>query len=134
LTSNRDIILRNIDGSLKRVSQKSGAYDPLQYPLLFPLGDYGWSIPLPGNPVTIMDFYRYRLMERSNQPSLLHLGGKLFQQYVTDQYSKMEGDRLDFIKFNQSKLRVDSYNNIADAIAAVTATGNIIDGAGNIPR
>jgi hypothetical protein len=129
-TSNRDIILTNIDGSLKRVHAKSGAYDPLQYPLLFPFGDYGWSIPVPQAPnISIMAFSRYRLMERSNQPSLLHLGGKLFQQYVTDQFSKMEGDRLDFVKFNQDKLRIASYNDVQDAVAAVAANGAIFDPA-----
>jgi hypothetical protein len=129
-TSNRDIILTNIDGSLKRVSVKSGAYDPLQYPLLFPFGDYGWSIPLPpAHKTSIMEFACYRLMERHNQPSLLHFGGKLFQQYVTDQFSKMEGDRLNYIKNHQDKLRVSSYSDVQDAIAGIAANGSILDGA-----
>jgi hypothetical protein len=79
----RDIILTHTGGGLQRISQLHGAYDPLQYPLLFDKGDYGWCLGL-GNKVTIKQFYSYRLMERPDQPTLLFNGGKLFQQYVVD--------------------------------------------------
>ena len=35
-TSNRDIVLRNCNGHLDKVSKLHRAYDALQYPLLFP--------------------------------------------------------------------------------------------------
>ena len=38
----RDIVLKTHEGRLRRISELNGAYDPLQYPLLFPYGEYGW--------------------------------------------------------------------------------------------
>ena len=38
----RDIIIQRFDNKLIRISELHGAYDPLQYPLLFPFGEYGW--------------------------------------------------------------------------------------------
>jgi len=38
----RDIIIKRFDNKLTRISELHGAYDPLQYPLLFLFGEYGW--------------------------------------------------------------------------------------------
>src|SRR6266516_2058088 len=38
----RDIIIETIEGKLKHINELNGAYDPLQYPLLFSYGEYGW--------------------------------------------------------------------------------------------
>src|SRR6185436_16241297 len=38
----RDILIKRFDDKLIRISELHGAYDPLQYPLLFPFGEYGW--------------------------------------------------------------------------------------------
>jgi len=38
----RDILLKTHTGKLQKISELHGAYDPLQYPLLFPYGEYGW--------------------------------------------------------------------------------------------
>ncbi|OAD75969.1 hypothetical protein PHYBLDRAFT_59500 [Phycomyces blakesleeanus NRRL 1555(-)] len=47
---------------------------------------------------------------------LLHLFGRLFQQYIVDMYAKVEHDRLHFITSNQNRLRVDLYSGIQDAV------------------
>ena len=41
-TQPRDIVLRQRDGPLYRISDLHPAYCPLQYPLLFPRGENGW--------------------------------------------------------------------------------------------
>ena len=38
----RDILIKRYNNKLERISELNGAYDPLQYPLLFPFGEYGW--------------------------------------------------------------------------------------------
>ncbi|CAG8484501.1 6845_t:CDS:2 [Scutellospora calospora] len=38
----RDIIAHSQLGKLQKISEVSGSYDPMQYPLLFPRGQYGW--------------------------------------------------------------------------------------------
>ena len=42
---------------------------------------------------------------------------RLFQQYSVDMYVKVETERLNFIRFNQSKLRSEEYVRLRDDIA-----------------
>jgi hypothetical protein len=64
--------------------------------------------------VTPMQFYFYRLQIRLG--FWLHHAGHLYQQYVVDQYSKIEQHRLNYLKLNQKTLRLELYNGVADAI------------------
>src|ERR1043165_7632366 len=40
--NNRDIVVKRKQGQLVHMTELHGTYDPLQYPLLFPYGEYGW--------------------------------------------------------------------------------------------
>ena len=107
-------------GGIKRITETHCAYDSLHYLLLFLLGNDGWHIGIPhskgrGN-VTALEFYCYHLMIRSG-PNHLHLSGRLFHQYIVDMYAKIEQQRLNYIKTNQQKIRVDLYSGLADAVA-----------------
>ena len=120
VVANRDIVLYTFGGGIKRVTETHCAYDSLHYVLLFPLGNDGWHIGIPhsrgrGN-VTALEFYCYRLMIRSGS-NHLHLSGRLFHQYIVDMYAKIEQHRLNYIKTNQQKIRVDLYSGLADAVA-----------------
>ncbi|OWZ02815.1 Transcriptional factor B3 [Phytophthora megakarya] len=42
-TKDRDIVVNLRGGGLQRISDLHPAYDPLQFPLLFPFGEQGWS-------------------------------------------------------------------------------------------
>ena len=42
-TNPRDVILRGRDSTLHRISEIHASYDPYQYPLLLPHGEFGWS-------------------------------------------------------------------------------------------
>ena len=64
-----------------------------------------------------MEYYSYRLMVRS-AVSYLHLYGRLYHQYLADMYAKVEQLRLNYIKCNQQKIRVDLYSGLADAISS----------------
>ena len=92
--SNRDILLRLRHGGFQRISEVHPSYDPLHYVLLFPKGDDGWhvDIPLEGSAkrerITTMQFYSYRLQIR-NEDWIQH-AGRLYQQYIIDQYAKIE--------------------------------------------
>ena len=41
---------------------------------------------------------------------------RLFQQYCIDMYVKIETEHLNFIRFNQVKLRLEEYIHLRDAI------------------
>jgi hypothetical protein len=46
-SSGRDIIIETCQGELKRICELSQSYDPLQYPLLHPHGESGWTTGIP---------------------------------------------------------------------------------------
>jgi hypothetical protein len=46
----------------------------------------------------------------------LFCGARLFQQYLVDAYTAVEEQRLRWIRFNQTDLRVELYNNLCDAV------------------
>ena len=52
--------------------------------------------------------------------------GRLFQQYVVVNYAKIEDGRLQFIRGNQSKLRAEIYQGLADSIKSADDT---VDGS-----
>jgi hypothetical protein len=101
-TANRDILLRMHNGGLQRISEIHPSYDPLHYILLFSRGDDGWHVDMPligakrRERVTTMQFYSYRLQIRDGD--WLQRAGRLYQQYIVDQYAKIEQNRLNYLK------------------------------------
>jgi len=132
----RDIILHLTDTGarianngrpLKRISELNQCYDPMHYVLLFPTGHFGWNKDLMNvdrtQEVSAMQYYSFHLMYRkpldAEMPDVnhhLHLFGTLFQQYIVDMYAKVEQARLNYIRFNQKKLRCDLYQGLQDAV------------------
>ncbi|OAD65531.1 hypothetical protein PHYBLDRAFT_64601, partial [Phycomyces blakesleeanus NRRL 1555(-)] len=117
--TSRDIVLHTRANFQQNINEYHRSYDALHYVLLFPHGEDGWTVDassLSGEHVTVMQWYSNRLMYRRNTQHLLHLFGRLFQQYIVDMYAKVEHDRLHFITSNQNRLRVDLYSGIQDAV------------------
>lgn len=98
---------------------------PLHYVLLFPRGDLGFHWDLKLNAVSRererlrmsqRAFYRRRLHVRPNRFSVLHSGGRLLQQYCVDAWASCGLKKLDWLERNQSKIRADVYNGLANAM------------------
>ncbi|XP_054744530.1 uncharacterized protein LOC129248947 [Anastrepha obliqua] len=98
--------------------------DPLVYPLLFPYGEPGYDEALLHEQeyktsrrfrVTQLQFVGYRMAIREGF-SLLHASGKLWQQYLVDQYVRIEGARLAFLRNHQHQLRVETYAGLHDYV------------------
>jgi len=121
----RDIILQKRSNEYMRVQDTHKSYDALQYPLMFWRGEDGYHFELKQiNPasglytdkkVSAMDFYAYRTMIRKIPENYLLCYNQLFNQFIVDMYAKIENERLRFIRFNQSKLKVDQYIHLKDA-------------------
>ena len=114
----RDIVIKSKESSLQTISELNKAYDGLQYPLLYIHGEDGYHLGMKGDRrsrCSTMDFYSYRLMIRK-EFSHLHRARDLFQQFIVDIYSKVESERLSFIRYNQGKLRAETYQNVKDAV------------------
>jgi hypothetical protein len=109
---------RNNDEQLKIISDTHRSYDPLAYPLFYPRGTDSWSLPyLQGiSKVTLSKYLAYHTAPRANQFNVLHHGRKLFQQWVVDQYCKMETQRLRWIRQHQKTIRAELYQGLQDAL------------------
>jgi len=64
-------------------------------------------------------------MQRSTHQNYLHLGRKLFQQLIVDEYERLEFARLRWVKLNQKKLRAELYGRLAALSSLGTTTSNI---------
>lgn len=79
-------------------------YEPLQYPLLFPHGTLGWGLTAdnPDNPdrlsntlgFTQREWYKGRLLTDDR----FLIFGRLCSEYLCDMYSRVEEERLNFIR------------------------------------
>lgn len=112
----RDIILHQHGGHLLRIKEIHPAYDALSYPLLFPTGQCGWSPTFKADTgVTLKSYVQYLLQKRP-ESNVLHKAGRLFQQYVVDQYLRVEHENLLFIRHHQTELRAECYQGVVDAL------------------
>ena len=66
--------------------------------------------------VTAMRFYSYRIMVRDVDFVHILLCGRLFHQYLVDEWAKIESGRLDY-------LRMQSYKEVQDLIHGDAAQG-----------
>jgi hypothetical protein len=97
-------------------------YDFLQYLILFPNAEDGYSIylrqvdprtclSLPTNPtVSAMNFYAYRIMVRDMNFNRILRATTLFHQFLVDMYTKIETERLNIIK------RTENYIHLKDNV------------------
>ena len=138
----RSIAVRMHVGGVKRITDLNSAYDPLHFVLLFPRGEQGWTTDIPLNvtyrrqhgacenleqgnapkakscqTVTARDFAAFYLMQRpeSYTGNYLQRCQKLYEEYIVDQYCKVESQRLQYVSQNQSQLRTHLYSGVEDA-------------------
>ncbi|KAL7602055.1 hypothetical protein Lser_V15G21000 [Lactuca serriola] len=120
---NRDIVVQTKSGFLQRISELHPSYLPLQYPLLFPYGDDGYSVDILHRGVafttnskrakcTMREYFAFRIQDRDHSFSLILNSKRLFQQFLVDAYTMMETERLHYIRKQQHVLRCESYENL----------------------
>jgi hypothetical protein len=103
----RSVHLNNLNGNFSCIHELNGAYDPTHYVLMFPDGDYGYSLTRDKpSGVTPLKFYRQRIQVRKNND--LGIFGRLFHEYVIDQACKVEKANLDYIRRIQRTLRMST--------------------------
>jgi hypothetical protein len=102
--------VREKDGGLRRIHETHSKYIPLQYPILFPLGEDQYEEKIKLNHrtatgsikkrarVSLREFVAYRLQERDNENSVIFQGRRLFQQFIVDLYSMVENQRLSYVR------------------------------------
>ena len=120
----RRLVVVERSGQMSFIRDYDPKCDPLTYPLLFPRGEQGWY---PGmekqrvqgrkrSKLTQREYYAYLLFPRDSFFNPILHGGKLMQQFVVDSWVKVEQNRLNFLRQNQSNLRVDTYRGLQDYV------------------
>ncbi|XP_058746206.1 uncharacterized protein LOC131619082 [Vicia villosa] len=121
----RDILIHRFNGGLQRIDEFHPAYLAYQYPLIFPYGEDGYRKNImhkyrPETEVTrknrqsIKDWLSYHLQQRRKEAKTLLYSRRLFQKFLVDGYAMMEFERINWLRDNQSKLRVDKYNHLSN--------------------
>ena len=68
-----------------------------------------------GKNISQVEYYRYKLFWRDNDSNVLLKSGKLWQQYLTDVWSRTENGRLNFHRRKNQKYRRETMNGLLDA-------------------
>ncbi|XP_055342715.1 uncharacterized protein LOC129591184 [Paramacrobiotus metropolitanus] len=80
------------------IRSTSNLYLPLQYVLICPCGEPGWSPKYKElHNLTQLAFHRQMILRHK----ILHYFGGLFNEFIVDMYSSVEEKRLDYIRENQ---------------------------------
>ena len=103
-----------------RISELHPFYDPSSYPLLHVHGDYGFELDCyrreDNKKMTTLDYYRHRMMVREEDFNILLEGDRLSQEYWTDQWCKIEAEKLRYLELHQSELRTEVLQGLTDAL------------------
>lgn len=134
VTNKYDIVVHSKSGKPQRVRKLHPSYMALQYPLLFPYGENGWSPQLKQSNETGVDaknltvnmYYSYQIHARYSVYSLLLNACRLFQQYLVDAYTCIEQGRLDYFQNNQEQMRSEYITGIYDALSRGDVEGRHI--------
>ncbi|KAL3646403.1 hypothetical protein CASFOL_011583 [Castilleja foliolosa] len=123
----RDIVVESRSGALRRINELNVSYLALQYPLLLPYGENGYTEDIPFTDrkknaekgrkrVSVREYFAFRLHDRKDEASTILSSRRLFQQFIVDAYTMVETFRLNYIYHNQKKFRCDIYRGLADAV------------------
>ncbi|XP_028768731.1 uncharacterized protein LOC114726322 [Neltuma alba] len=135
--SRRDVIIHELSGSPQHISELHASYLPLQYPILFPRGEDGYrddvahreetlSVTKKKKMLSMREYFAYRLMFRVNEISSILHAGKLFQQFIVDDYTMIESQRLLWVRTHQQELRADLYQGLTDALMSGERNGAFV--------
>ena len=100
---------------LRKITQFHAYYDALHYVLLFPCGEPGWEIGLntlratKGQHLTLLQYYRFKLFQRRGNFGMLLFSGRLYHQLIVDAWTKIEEQRLSWVRSNQKTIRAQTY-------------------------
>lgn len=113
---------------LQNVSIMDSNVEPWIYPLFYPYDTQGWHCYLTkinsDKRITRGQYIKYRMAIR-DEFNVFLLGRRLFQQWLVDNYVKIEKDRIDYCKNHQKELRTETYQGLKDYLQT---TANNLNG------
>ena len=127
-----DIVIKKKGKELQIISSNHRMKEPLMYPLLFPKGTIGYgkneyqhqneTTSSNGNvyhkSVSGQQYLRHRLYRRGGSQDMYLNHGRLTQEWILSSFLQIEKNNLDFLRFNQDKLKAGTYKEVQAAMAA----------------
>ncbi|XP_072760469.1 uncharacterized protein [Anoplolepis gracilipes] len=112
------VTIRNRDTkTVQNVSSMDPNVEPWIYPLFYPYGTQGWHCNLTklnsNKRITRGQYIKYRMAIR-DEFNVFLLGRRLFQQWLVNNYVKIEKDRIKYCKDHQKQLRTETYQGLKD--------------------
>ncbi|XP_071643036.1 uncharacterized protein [Temnothorax longispinosus] len=112
------VVVRNKNTkTLQNISIMNPNVEPWIYPLFYPYGTQGWHCHLKklnsDKRISRGQYVKYRITIRDDFNILL-LGRRLFQQWLVDNYVRIERDRTEYCKTHQKELRFETYQGLID--------------------
>ncbi|KAL7077514.1 hypothetical protein ACQ4LE_003091 [Meloidogyne hapla] len=109
------IVVRERGKELRILNSTNEMVTPMTYPLFYPRGTLGWHPDIrqenSNRRVTRLQYVSFSIGIRKGFNPILY-GGKLFQQYCVDEWVKIEGDRMRWIRNNQKMIFAEAYKNV----------------------
>eukprot|EP00571_Detonula_confervacea_P014553 CAMPEP_0172308584 /NCGR_PEP_ID=MMETSP1058-20130122/9127_1 /TAXON_ID=83371 /ORGANISM="Detonula confervacea, Strain CCMP 353" /LENGTH=520 /DNA_ID=CAMNT_0013021029 /DNA_START=96 /DNA_END=1655 /DNA_ORIENTATION=- len=107
--------------NLQFISDGHRSYEPLSYVLLFPFGTDGHYYDMKSKApehkkVSVVAYTRYHMMERKDEINILHRAGRLFQEWLCDNYERVESQRFGYLFNHQDRLRTNTRMNLMQAV------------------
>ena len=107
IVKSRDVLIHYNNDQFTSIHELHPLYDPLHYVLIFMKGECGYSLQMKkkdGSKLTPAEYYKYLFQIRNGICHVCSFG-RLSHEYATDVFSKIEHDRLSYIRKMQPKLR-----------------------------
>ena len=92
-------------------------YFPFMYAVLSPYGTNGWTIEMrskgtENKKITLPIWVRWHVMTRPTHFNHIVHSRKLYQQFLVDMWAIKETAALNWMKYNQKKIRADTYSRL----------------------
>ena len=114
------MIIHPLNAPLPYLRNSSSNLDPMSCPLTHPYSQPRWHYGIllqhsfgAWHDISMRELYAYKLSIRTALNPVLEIC-KLTQQYIIDQWVKIEHQRLQCLRENQRQLRVDWYHGLND--------------------
>ena len=121
------IVVQERNKNMKTINPLNACIEPMLYPVFNPAGQNGYNLEMKknnGKRLTNADYVQYKLAVRDEFEfgfNPLHYGGKLFQEWIVDQYLRVDHDRLAFLRKQLNEKIVDKYDSISEYLQQLAA-------------
>jgi hypothetical protein len=112
---------RNDEPQTQRVRETHMLWEPLRYPVVLPHASRGWGLDF-SKTWTLQKYVRYYCATRN--PALLdqlpadwNCFGKLFHEWLVDQFVRIESTKLLYIRTHQDQIRAAQYAEVEQRLA-----------------